>query len=85
LAEVELAVMEEGREWMRQEMQKRLHRLADQDGESPPLGQRRLTRTRQRALSIETCAGQVQVRAAYGQDSLTGQWTCPTRPKISTC
>lgn len=37
LAEVELAVMEEGREWMRQELQKRLQRLADEEGKiSPP-------------------------------------------------
>jgi hypothetical protein len=47
----------------------------------PPLGQRRLTRTRRRTLSIETCAGRVQVRAAYGWDPLTGQWGCPARQR----
>jgi hypothetical protein len=37
LAEVELAVMEEGREWVRQETQKRLQRLAEEEGKvSPP-------------------------------------------------
>jgi hypothetical protein len=37
LAEVELAVMEEGREWVRQETRKRLQRLADREGKvSPP-------------------------------------------------
>ena len=37
LAEVELAVMDEGRAWMREEMRKRLQRLADEEGKiSPP-------------------------------------------------
>ena len=37
LAEVELAVMEEGRVWMREEMRKRLQRLAEEEGKiSPP-------------------------------------------------
>jgi hypothetical protein len=37
LAEVELAVMEEGQVWMREEMRKRLQRLAEEEGKiSPP-------------------------------------------------
>ena len=37
LAEIERAVLEEGREWMRLEIQKRLQQLADDQGKiSPP-------------------------------------------------
>jgi hypothetical protein len=36
LADLEHAVMEEGREWMRQELQKRLQQLADTEGDVFP-------------------------------------------------
>lgn len=34
---------------------------------------------RKQRLSLETCAGPVEVRVYYGQDPVTGQWLCPMR------
>jgi len=34
---------------------------------------------RKQGLSLETCAGPVEVRVWYGQDPVTGQWLCPMR------
>jgi hypothetical protein len=36
LAEVEMETLEEGREWMRQRMERKLQRLADCQGAIPP-------------------------------------------------
>ena len=38
LAEAEMEVLEEGREWMRRRLEKKLQRLADADGDFSPLG-----------------------------------------------
>ena len=37
LAEAELEVLEEGREWMRRRLEKKLQRLADAEGDFSPL------------------------------------------------
>jgi hypothetical protein len=47
----------------------------------PPLSERPLVKIRKQRLSLETCAGHVEVRVYYGQDPVTRQWICPMRVK----
>jgi hypothetical protein len=80
LAEVELETLEEGRQWTRQRLEKKLQRLAERQGAtSPPLSDRRLKEVKNRPVTVQTVVGKVTIQAAYGKDPETGEWLSPVR------
>ncbi|MFC1601423.1 hypothetical protein ACFL34_03650 [Candidatus Sumerlaeota bacterium] len=51
-------------------------------GPSRGLGQSRLIRRQLRKITIQTCAGKVELETLYGQDRQTGHWRCPLKEQL---
>lgn len=80
-AQIEAAVMAEGREWMRQRLEKELQQLADEPGEVFPHSGRRLIHRHAYDFHLDTAAGVVEICAWHGQDPADQHWGCPLRER----
>lgn len=79
LAEVELETLEEGREWTRRRLERKLQKMAQSQGAISPLSQLPLQEVKHRAMTIRTTVGEVAIKAPYGRDPRTGQWLFAVR------
>lgn len=79
LAEVELETLEEGREWTRRRLERKLQKMAERQGALSPLSQQPLQGVKYRAMTIRTTVGEVVIKAPYGRDPQTGQWLFAVR------
>ena len=79
LLEIEQEVEGQAREWHRQQLQKRLQRVADELGANCPHTGQRLQEACYEPVTLETCAGTVTLRAHYGRHPQTRKWQHPIR------
>jgi hypothetical protein len=79
LRQLEQEVLAEGREWMRQQMEKRLQARSNElPAVCPDTGQG-LKDVRWRDLQLTTVSGLVKVRVRHGYSPALGGWVCPAR------
>jgi hypothetical protein len=79
LLEIEQEVEAQAREWHRQQLQKRLQRVAEDQGAVCPLTGEPLQAACYEAVTLDTCAGTVTLRAHYGRHPRTRKWQHPIR------
>jgi hypothetical protein len=76
---IEAQVLVEGREWMRQQLERRLQAEADKIGAICPQSGLVLKYVQLREFSLMTTVGTVTVRAAYGYSTHMQRWVSPAR------
>ena len=79
LLEIEQEVEVQAREWHRQQLQKRLQQVADEQGAVCPATGAPLQAAYYETVTLETCPGTVTLRAHYGRHPQTQQWQHPIR------
>ena len=79
LLEIEQEVEAQAREWHRQQLQKRLQQVAEEQGAVCPLTGEPLQAACYEAVTLDTCAGTVTLRAHYGRHPKTRKWQHPIR------
>ena len=79
LLEIEQEVEAQAREWHRQQLQKRLQQVAEEQGAICPLTGEPLQGACYEAVTLDTCAGTVTLRAHYGRHPKTRKWQHPIR------
>jgi hypothetical protein len=79
LRQLEQEVLAEGREWTRQQMEKRLQAQSDELPAVCPQSGQGLKDVRWRDLQLTTVSGVVKVRVRHGYSPALGQWICPAR------
>jgi hypothetical protein len=79
LLEIEQEVEAQAREWHRQQLQKRLQQVADEQGAVCPQSGEPLQEARFETVTLETCAGKVSLQAHYGRHPQSRQWQHPIR------
>lgn len=79
LAEAERAVLEAGRERMRQRLERDLQKQADEVGDFPPSSHQRLMSRRRSRILLQTSVGRVEVETSYGKGPVSGAWINPMR------
>lgn len=79
LLELETNVLEEGREWTRQQLQVRLQRAADAVPVVCPKSGHPLRAVRTVTLPLKTPVGDIELHVPYGQSPVTPQWHHPVR------
>ena len=79
LLEIEQEVEVQAREWHRQQLQKRLQQVAEEQGAVCPLTGEPLQAACYEAVTLDTCAGTVTLRAHYGRHPKTRKWQHPIR------
>lgn len=79
LQATELAVLEEGREWMRQRLEQRLQAEADAVASVDPRCARALWDVRRRTLLLRTVVGEIRIQVDYGRSPTSGAWIHPVR------
>ena len=77
LLEIEQEVEAQAREWHRQQLQKRLQQVAEEQGAVCPLTGEPLQAACYEAVTLDTCAGTVTLRAHYGRHPKTRKWQHP--------
>jgi hypothetical protein len=79
LRQLEQDVLAEGREWIRQRLEKRLQDHSNAvPGVCPKIGEG-LKDARWRDLQLITVSGVVHLRVRHGYSPALGQWVCPVR------
>ena len=81
MREIELEVLEEGREWTRRRLEHRLQQEADRQGGVFPLSGRRAHQRRRQPMRLRTVVGTVELRIWQGKDPQAKHWGCPIREK----
>jgi hypothetical protein len=79
LLEIEQEVEVQAREWHRQQLQKRLQQVANEQGAVCPETGAALQAACYETVTLETCAGTVTLRAHYGRHPKTRKWQHPIR------
>src|SRR5258705_5263085 len=79
LREIELEVLEEGREWTRQRLEQKLQEEADRQGGVFPLSNQEARHRRKRVMTLRSVVGRVRVEVYHGQDPGDNHWGCPIR------
>jgi len=79
LQAMELAVLEEGREWTRQRLERRLQAEADAVASVCPRSARALRDVRRRSLHLRTVVGEICIQVDYGRSPTSGAWVHPVR------
>ena len=79
LLAIEQEVEIQAREWQRQQLQKRLQQMADEQGAVCPETGEALQEACYATVTLDTCAGTVTLRAHYGRHPQTRQWQHPIR------
>jgi hypothetical protein len=79
LLALETSILEEGREWTRQQLQVRLQRAADALPVMCPHSGQPLRALRTVTLPLKTPVGEIQLHVPYGQSPVTRQWHNPVR------
>ncbi|MGH7969261.1 MAG: hypothetical protein ACREIC_11100, partial [Limisphaerales bacterium] len=79
LRQLEQDVLAEGREWMRQRLEKRLRDHSDAVLAVCPKSGEGLKDARWRDLQLITVSGVVKLRVRHGYSPALGQWVCPAR------
>ena len=79
LMAIEQEVEIQAREWQRQQLQKRLQQMADEQGAVCPKTGAALQSAYYETVTLDTCAGTVTFRAHYGRHPQTRQWQHPIR------
>jgi hypothetical protein len=78
LRQIEVEVLEQGREWTRTQLEKRLQEESDAMEMVSAMGGHLLENTRWRDLELDTVVGKVKLRARHGFCA-EQQWVCPAR------
>ena len=81
IREIELEVIAEGREWMKQRLQEKLQQEAERDGRVSPLSQQKAKHRHTEWMTLQTGVGQIKLKVWYGWDPGSGQWGCPMRQR----
>lgn len=76
---MELAVLEEGREWTRLRLEQRLQAEADAVASVCPRSAQALRDVRRRPLNLRTVVGEICVQVDYGRSPASGAWIHPVR------
>jgi len=79
LLEMEQEAEAQGREWQRQQLQKRLQQVADEQGAVCPDTGEALQEARYETVTLDTCVGTIALRAHYGRHPQSGKWLHPIR------
>jgi hypothetical protein len=79
LRQVEQDVLAEGREWMRQRLEKRLQDRSDALPAVCPTTGEGLKDVRWRDMQLITISGLVNLRVRYGYSPALDEWVCPVR------
>lgn len=79
LLKLEQEVLEEGREWTRQRLEKRLQEEADQVGKICPESGLVLKNPQRRPMELRTVSGVVKLTLWYGWSSCLKKWVAPLR------
>jgi hypothetical protein len=79
LLELETSVLDEGREWTRQQLQVRLQRAAAAVPVVCPHRGQPLRAVRTVTLPLQTPVGEIELQVPYGRSPLTRQWHHPVR------
>jgi len=79
LMAIEQEVEIQAREWQRQQLQKRLQQMADEQGAVCPETGQALQSAYYETVTLDTCVGTVTFRAHYGRHPQTRQWQHPIR------
>ena len=79
LLEMEQEAEAQGREWQRQQLQKRLQQVADEQGAVCPDTGAALQEARYETVTLDTCVGTIALRAHYGRHPQSGKWLHPIR------
>lgn len=79
LLEMELEVLEEGREWIRRRLQERLQEQIDAIGAVCPQAGIMLKNQRRRQLKLRSVSGVLELNSWYGYSRARGAWVCPCR------
>ena len=79
LLEIEQEVEAQARTWHRQQLQKRLQQVADEQGAVCPETGEPLQEACYETVTLEACAGTVILRAHYGRHPKTRKWQHPIR------
>ena len=79
LLAIEQEVEIQARQWPRQQLQKRLQQMADEQGAVCPETGAALQEACYETVTLDTCAGTVTFRAHYGRHPQTRKWQHPIR------
>ena len=79
LLAIEQEVEIQARQWHRQQLQKRLQQMADEQGAVCPETGAALQEACYETVTLETCAGTITLRAHYGRHPQTRKWQHPIR------
>ena len=81
LQEIELEVLEEGREWMRRRLEQKLQEEAPAKAGFFPLSTRKARHRRKQPMSLRTTVGSVKLEVGHGRDPQDKHWGCPIRER----
>jgi hypothetical protein len=79
LLAIEQEVEIQARQWHRQQLQKRLQQMADEQGAVCPETGAALQEACYETVTLDTCAGTITFRAHYGRHPQTRKWQHPIR------